>query len=374
MRTCGLPTFDTTHIIQHRPRRHQSSLRGIPLNGHLEIHPFRVMVVVLDRYDRPLRDLRISVTDRCNLRCTYCMPSEIFGPEFPFLPRSEILTFEEITTIVDVARSMGVRKVRITGGEPLLRRDLPHLIRMIRDLSPDLDLALTTNGVLLARQLDELQRAGLSRVTVSLDALDAGTFERITDAGTSVGTVLDGIDAAVASGLPVKVNSVIRSGWNESEVLPLAARFKGTPVELRFIEFMDVGTTNGWRMDQVITGAMMRTWLTELGQLKPIGRIAATDVAQRWSWADGTGTIGFIESISNPFCGACSRMRVTADGHLHTCLFSAHGTDLRPTLRGEGDIESLIMDIWSARTDRYSEERGKVSSPAERVEMSFIGG
>ena len=234
MRTCGLPTFDTTHIIQHRPRRHQSSLRGIPLNGHLEIHRSRVMVVVLDRYNRPLRDLRISVTDRCNLRCTYCMPSEIFGPEFPFLPRSEILTFEEITAIVDVARSMGVRKVRITGGEPLLRRDLPHLIRMIRDLSPDLDLALTTNGVLLARQLDELQRAGLSRVTVSLDALDAGTFERITDAGTSVGTVLDGIDARVASGpgLPVKVNSVIRSGWNESEVLPLAARFKGTPVEL----------------------------------------------------------------------------------------------------------------------------------------------
>ncbi len=360
----------------------------------------------LDRLGRPFQDLRISITDRCQMRCTYCMPSEVFGPNHPFLPRREILTYEEIDAVVTALLPLGLRKVRITGGEPLLRRNLDRLVSMLS--SHGIEVALTTNGLLLEKLADKLAAAGLDRVTVSLDSLDPVIFESITETpGAKISDVLSGITAAMAAGLtPVKVNAVIRRGINESEIIRLVDRFHGTGVEVRFIEYMDVGNCNGWRLDEVVTAAEMRSILVAGGyQLKPREESYRGEVAKLWEHVDGGGQVGFISSISEPFCGDCTRQRLTADGHIFTCLFASQGVDLRPllrpTLNGEEAISSRdnklqanrklsgeIIDIlshrlesiWQIRSDNYSETRTEMTEsvgvkiPLPRVEMSYIGG
>ena len=344
---------------------------------------------MLDGRGRPLHNLRVSITDRCNMRCTYCMPSEVFGPGHAFLPRSDLLTYEEIDAVVAALAPRGLRKVRITGGEPLLRRDLDRLVRMVA--SRGIEVALTTNGLLLAERAEQLAEAGLDRVTVSLDALDPVVFESITETpGRRVDEVLEGIAVSQQAGLgPVKVNAVIRRGMNEGEVIRLADRFHGSGVIVRFIEFMDVGSSNGWRRDDVVTAAEMRAMLAVAGhRLEPMEAGYRGEVATRWRHVDGGGEIGFITSISNPFCGDCTRARLAADGRLHTCLFATGGTDLRPILRTENGVDETILverleAIWSAREDRYSEVRAVdgetieervVPLPMARVEMSYIGG
>ncbi len=343
----------------------------------LPVLPSVAVAAARDRLGRPLRDLRISVTDRCNFRCTYCMPREVFGVAHPFLPRTEILSYEEIARLVRIATRLGVRKIRLTGGEPLLRRDLPDLVAMLRAVG-DLDLALTTNGVLLERSASALAQAGLDRVTVSLDALDPEIFQRMSDTRVAVGTVLAGIDAAQAAGLgPVKVNCVVQRGVNEQEIPKLAAYFRHRGVVVRFIEYMDVGSTNGWRLDDVVPASEILRRLQELAELVPIGAGYRGEVARRWRFADGSGEVGLITSVSTPFCGDCSRARLSADGHLYTCLFASSGTDLRPTLRADaGDevLEDLLRAIWNRREDRYSELRGEAEGPSPKVEMSAIGG
>jgi cyclic pyranopterin phosphate synthase len=332
---------------------------------------------VADRLGRPLRDLRVSVTDRCNFRCTYCMPREVFGAAHPFLPRAEILSYEEIARLVRIAARLGVRKIRLTGGEPLLRRDLPELVMMLRAVG-GLDLALTTNGALLERSASVLADAGLDRVTVSLDALDPEIFQRMSDTRVAVGTVLAGVEAAQTAGLgPIKVNCVVQRGVNEQEIPKLAQHFRGTGVVVRFIEYMDVGSTNGWRLDEVVPATEILQRLQEVAELVPVDAGYRGEVARRWCWADGAGEVGLITSVSTPFCGDCSRARLSADGHLYTCLFASAGTDLRPALRGGGgdqNLEELLRSIWSHREDRYSELRGEAGGAAPKVEMSAIGG
>jgi cyclic pyranopterin phosphate synthase len=331
-----------------------------------------------DAFGRTLRDLRISVTDRCNLRCTYCMPREVYGADFAFLPREEILTFEEIARLARVFVSLGVRKLRLTGGEPLVRTDLPTLVRMLAAI-PGVDLALTTNGSLLADQAEALAAAGLRRVTVSLDSLDDAVFRAMTDAGVPVARVLAGIDAAVAAGLrPVKVNAVVRRGMNEHTVVDLArwARREGHIV--RFIEYMDVGHTNGWRLDDVVPGEEIVRRISSAMPLEPADANYAGEVAQRWRYSDGAGEIGVITSVTQPFCGDCTRARLSADGRLFTCLFAAGGADLRALVRdgrsGDDEIAAAIAGIWRARDDRYSELRSRATAGLPRVEMSYIGG
>lgn len=330
-----------------------------------------------DQLNRPLRDLRISVTDRCNFRCRYCMPREVFGSDFAFLPRAELLTFEEIERLSRIFHRLGVRKIRITGGEPLLRKDLPDLIRVLAQL-PEVDLALTTNGALLTKLAGELAAAGLSRVTVSLDSLDEDVFRRMNDADFSVAEVLAGVDAASAAGLgPIKLNAVVQRGVNEDGLLDLARRFRGSGHTLRFIEYMDVGTTNGWRLDQVVTGAEILRAIEAEFPLEPVEPQYHGEVARRYRYRDGAGEIGLIASVSQPFCGNCTRARLSTDGKLFTCLFAAEGTDLRGPLRGAADdamLEQAIRGIWSRRRDRYSETRAGNTVGLERVEMSYIGG
>ncbi len=330
-----------------------------------------------DRLGRPLRDLRLSVTDRCNFRCPYCMPREVFGPHHSFLPRAEILTFEELQRLVRLFHRLGVRKVRLTGGEPLLRQDLPELVGMLAGLA-GLDLALTTNGTLLARHAEALAAAGLGRVTVSLDSLDDEVFRRMNDVDFPVARVLDGIDAAAAAGLgPIKVNAVVRRGLNDRGLVDLASHFKGSGHVLRFIEYMDVGTSNRWRPDDLVPGEeIVRRVDAEL-PLEPIEPAYRGEVARRWRYRDGGGEVGVITSVSQPFCGDCTRARLSAKGELYTCLFAAAGTDLRAPLRSGADdteIETLIRDVWTRRTDRYSELRSEESVGGKRVEMSYIGG
>jgi cyclic pyranopterin phosphate synthase len=331
-----------------------------------------------DTRDRPLHDLRISVTDRCNFRCVYCMPKAVFGRDHAFLPRAELLTFEEIARLVATFTRLGVEKVRLTGGEPLVRRELPTLVRMLAAIPGLRDLTLTTNGVLLPEHADELKDAGLHRVTVSLDADDDATFTRMNDAGVPVSRVLAGIDAAEAAGLgPIKLNMVVKRGWNEHAILPMARRFRGTGRILRFIEYMDVGHSNGWRLDEVITADEILATISAEFPLEPMPPTKAGEVAERFRYADGAGEIGVIASVSRPFCGDCNRARLSADGQLYTCLFATAGHDLRALLRGgasDPQIEASLRRIWEVRDDRYSEIRSEETVALPKVEMSYIGG
>ena len=328
-----------------------------------------------DTLGRPLRDLRISVTDRCNFRCVYCMPKEVFGHEYRFLDRRELLTFEELERLARVFVAAGVEKIRITGGEPLLRRDLERLIACLAALG--VDLTLTTNGSLLPKKAQTLADAGLRRITVSLDSLDDEAFRAMNDVDFPVRRVLDGIDAAAAAGLPVKVNAVIKRGVNEHAILELARHFKETPHVLRFIEYMDVGHTNGWRLDEVVPAAEIVQTIDEILPLEPVAPSYRGEVARRWRYRDGTGEIGVIASVTQPFCGDCTRARISAEGKLYTCLFSIRGHDLRALIRNgasDDDLGDAIGSIWSRRTDRYSEIRSQQTDELPKVEMSYIGG
>ncbi len=335
--------------------------------------------MTLDALNRPLRDLRISVTDRCNFRCTYCMPREVFGPGYQFLQRDELLTFEEITRLSRIFIGHGVEKLRITGGEPLVRRDLDRLIAMLAELPGLKDLTLTTNGSLLRAMAPRLKAAGLKRITVSLDSLDDDTFKAMNDAGVGVAVVLDGIDAAAEAGLaPIKVNAVVKRGVNDSGIIDLARYFRGTGHILRFIEFMDVGTTNGWKLDNVVTAREIAERIDAVFPLEPIDRNYTGEVAQRWRYRDGQGEIGIISSISQPFCGDCTRARLSPEGELFTCLFGATGHDFRTLLRSgktDEELSAFLESVWSVRRDRYSEMRtSETFIPLQRVEMSRIGG
>jgi GTP 3',8-cyclase len=331
---------------------------------------------VQDTLGRPLRDLRISVTDRCNFRCVYCMPQEVFGRDYRFLPRRELLTFEEIERVARVFVGLGVHKLRITGGEPLLRRDLEVLIAQLAALG-DLDLTLTTNGSALAQKAQALADAGLTRVTVSLDSLDDAVFRAMNDVDFPVARVLAGIDSAAQAGLPVKVNVVVKRGLNEESVLDIARRFRGTGHTVRFIEFMDVGATNGWRLDDVVPAAEIVRTIGGEFPLEPLDPAYRGEVAERYRYLDGAGEIGVIASVTQPFCGDCTRARISADGKLYTCLFAVRGHDLRAVLRSgasDAELEEAVRGVWQLRTDRYSERRTEETSALRKVEMSYIGG
>jgi cyclic pyranopterin phosphate synthase len=340
--------------------------------------PELLPMLPLDTRGRPLRDLRISVTDRCNFRCVYCMPRAVFGPDHAFLPRAELLAFEEITRLVTIFTRLGVEKVRLTGGEPLVRRELPTLVGMLAAIPGVRDLTLTTNGVLLPEQAVALEEAGLHRVTVSLDADDDATFMRLNDAGVPVARVLAGIEAAEAAGLgPIKLNMVVKRGWNEHALLPMARRFRGTGRILRFIEYMDVGHSNGWRLDDVITAEEILATIGAEFPLEPMPPTQPGEVAERYRYADGAGEIGIIASVSRPFCGDCNRARLSADGQLYTCLFAPAAHDLRALVGGaasDADLEDVVGGIGEVRDDRYSEIRSEDTVALPKVEMSYIGG
>jgi GTP 3',8-cyclase len=334
------------------------------------------MEPLLDRLGRPLETLRVSVTDRCNFRCVYCMPKEVFGRDYTFLERTQLLTLEEIARVVGIFAGLGVRTVRITGGEPLVRRNVEHLVELLHAV-PDLELALTTNGSLLPQKADALARAGLDRVTVSLDSVDDATFRALNDVDFPVQRVLDGIDAAANAGLRVKVNAVVKRGANDDGIVALAERFRGTGHVLRFIEYMDVGHTNGWRLDDVVSAEEIVRTIDAAWPLEPLEAARPDETARRWGYRDGAGEIGVIASVTQPFCGGCSRARLSAEGRLHTCLFATKGHDLREPLRlGASDEElgDLLRGIWSGRTDRYSELRSAETAALPKVEMSYIGG
>ena len=331
-----------------------------------------------DRFGRPLRDLRISVTDRCNFRCRYCMPREVFGADFEFLPRDEILSFEEIARLAGIAAQLGVRKIRLTGGEPTLRAELPSLVRQLKAAAPEAELAMTTNGSRLTALAGPLAEAGLDRVTVSLDTLDDATFRAMNDADFPVALVIEGIEAAEAAGLaPVKINAVVKRGVNDGGVVDLARRFKGTGAVLRFIEYMDVGVTNGWRLDDVVPARELVERIDAALPIEPLEPSYRGEVAKRWRYRDGEGELGFITSVSAPFCGDCTRARISADGRLYTCLFAVLGTDLRAPLREGADdaaLAALLRGVWGEREDRYSEIRSAATEELPRIEMSYIGG
>jgi cyclic pyranopterin phosphate synthase len=333
-------------------------------------------VGLLDTLGRPLRDLRISVTDRCNFRCVYCMPSEVFGRDYRFLPRRELLTFEEIERAARVFVDLGVQKLRLTGGEPLLRRDVEQLVARLAAIG-DLDLTLTTNAALLAQKAQVLASAGLTRVTVSLDSLDDEVFRVMNDVDFPVARVLAGIDAAAEAGLPVKVNVVVKRGLNEGSVVDIARRFRGTGHAVRFIEYMDVGASNGWRLDDVVPAAEIVAAIGAEFPLEPVEAAYRGEVAQRYRYRDGAGEIGVIASVTQPFCGDCTRARLSADGKLYTCLFAVRGHDLRAILRSgasDGELDAAIRAVWERRADRYSELRTEETSSLRKVEMSYIGG
>jgi cyclic pyranopterin phosphate synthase len=329
----------------------------------------------LDTFGRPLRDLRISVTDRCNFRCVYCMPKEVYGRDHRFLERRELLSFEEITRVARTFVSAGVKKIRITGGEPLVRRDLERLIAQLADL--DVDLTLTTNGSLLPQKAQALADAGLRRITVSLDSLDDAIFRALNDVDFPVSRVLDGIDAASAAGLPVKVNAVIKRGVNDDQVVPLAAFFREHGHTLRFIEYMDVGHTNGWRLDDVVPAKEIVALLDDAYGVEPAEALYRGEVAQRWRYKDGSGEVGVIASVTQPFCGDCTRARLSAEGKLFTCLFAVRGHDLRALIRGgasDEELEAAVRTVWAGRADRYSDLRSAATAGLNKVEMSYIGG
>ena len=330
-----------------------------------------------DGLGRPLQDLRISVTDRCNFRCDYCMPIEKYGHNHNFLPKSEILSFEQITIIVESMLKLGLKKVRITGGEPLLRKDICLLISMIRNLDSELDIAMTTNGTLLGKYANKLFQAGLNRVTVSLDAIEADLFRKLSSTNITPEHILSGISSAINAGLPVKVNTVIIKNYNDDQIIPLVRKFHSINIPIRFIEYMDVGGTKNWNYDQVVTGQEIRDVIT-----KSFGNVSANEsdyygeVSNYWRLKDGY-IIGFIESVSNPFCSSCTRARISANGNMYTCLFANKGNDLKSLFDLNADKEDIglaVKAIWEKRTDRYSELRGKLSHNPMPVEMHFIGG
>jgi cyclic pyranopterin phosphate synthase len=333
--------------------------------------------VLTDRRGRALHDLRISVTDRCNFRCTYCMPKEVFGKDFQFLERSQLLTFGEIHRLVRLFRDRGVEKVRITGGEPLVRRKLERLIEMLAYWD-DLDLTLTTNGSLLKQKAHDLKNAGLKRITVSLDSLDDEVFRAMNDVDFPVQKVLEGIDEAAAVGLhPIKVNMVVQRGVNVDSVLPMARFFNAKGCILRFIEFMDVGATNGWRMEHVVPSRELVELIGRELPIEPLDPNYRGEVAERWRYKDGSGEVGFISSVTQAFCRDCTRARLSAEGQLYTCLFASNGTDFRGLLRSgasDAEISALLDKVWTARSDRYSEIRTAETAKLRKVEMSYIGG
>jgi len=332
----------------------------------------------IDTLGRPLRDLRVSVTDRCNFRCAYCMPRDVYDRNHVFLPRNEILTFEEIERLVTLFAGLGVEKVRLTGGEPLLRQGIAELVERISGVEGIGDVAMTTNGSTLARHARELAEAGLDRVTVSLDAVDDARFRHAADVDFPVSRVLEGIDQAKQSGLsPVKINTVVRKGLNEDSLVDIAGRFRGTGHIVRFIEFMDVGSSNGWDLSEVVSAAEILAAIGAEWPLDPVEANYPGEVVNRWRYRDGAGEIGVIASVTNPFCGECTRLRLSADGSIYTCLFAYAGTDLRDPLRDgatDDDIVEIVTDVWTARTDQYSEERSGVAIGLPKVEMSYIGG
>lgn len=335
-------------------------------------------IALTDALQRPLHDLRISVTDRCNFRCTYCMPKEVFGRDFQFLPSAQLLTFEEITRLARIFLDQGVEKLRLTGGEPLMRRDLEKLVAMLAPLPGLRDLTLTTNASLLARKAQALKDAGLRRVTISLDSLDNTVFQAMNDVSFPVERVLEGIAAAQAVGLgPIKINMVVKRGLNEASILPMARYFRGSGMILRFIEYMDVGATNGWRLDDVVPAAEI---VARIGAELPLVAVDPNyrgEVAQRWRYADGSGEIGIISSVSRPFCGACSRARLSSEGSLYTCLFARQGHDFRALVRAgasDTEISAFLRRVWTVRADRYSELRSAETAARPKVEMSHIGG
>ena len=369
-------------IIPLADLRYASRIPAIPANLQVPTG------LLSDTLGRPLRDLRISVTDRCNFRCNYCMPSEIFDKDYAFLPQSSLLSFEEITRLAKIFVAHGVEKIRLTGGEPLLRKNLEVLIGMLAKLQTPggkpLDITLTTNGSLLARKAQSLKDAGLKRVTVSLDALDDAIFRGMNDVDFPVADVLKGIEVAHQVGLaPVKINMVVKRGTNDSQVLPLARHFRHSGAVLRFIEYMDVGATNGWRMDEVMPSSQVIEHLNEEFPLAAINPNYSGETAERWRYLDGSGEVGVISSVTQAFCGECNRARLSTEGKLFLCLFASQGHDLRALLRGnfaDEQIAAAIGPIWQARTDRYSEIRAALppdASPAgsaKRIEMSYIGG
>ena len=356
------------------------------LTAHVPSQRITPNGLLADTLGRPLRDLRISVTDRCNFRCSYCMPKEIFDKNYPYLPHASLLSFEEITRVARLFAAHGVRKLRLTGGEPLLRKNLELLIEQLAALrtvdGEPLDLTLTTNGSLLARKAKALKAAGLQRVTVSLDGLDDAVFRRMNDVDFPVADVLHGIEAARDAGLgPIKVNMVVKRGTNEHEILPMARHFKGTGIVLRFIEYMDVGATNGWRMDEVLPSAEVVQRIHQELPLVQLDPAAPGETAERWGYADGSGEVGVISSVTQAFCSDCNRARLSTEGKLYLCLFASQGHDLRSLLRGgasDEDLASAIGHIWQGRGDRYSELRASLPADAgggaRRVEMSYIGG
>ena len=335
-------------------------------------------MTVSDTLGRPLHDLRISVTDRCNFRCVYCMPKEIFGRDYQFLSRSELLTYEELERLCRIFVAHGVEKVRLTGGEPLVRRNVERLVEKPAALPGLRDLTLTTNGSLLAGKARALKDAGLSRVTVSLDSLENGVFAAMNDVDFPVERVLAGIEAAAAAGLgPIKINMVVRRGLNEESVLPMARYFRGTRMVLRFIEYMDVGHTNGWRLDDVVPAAELIETIDAELPLEPVEPNYQGEVANRWRYRDGSGEIGVIASVTQPFCGDCTRARLSAEGKLYTCLFAVKGHDLRALVRSgasDAEIFDAIGNVWRVRDDRYSEIRSAETVDLPKVEMSYIGG
>ena len=339
------------------------------------------MQPLLDRLGRPLETLRISITDRCNFRCVYCMPKEVFGRDHVFLERRELLTLEELARVVGVFSALGVRTVRITGGEPLVRRNVEHLVELLAAIETadgkQLELALTTNGSLLTQKANALAAAGLNRVTVSLDSLDDEAFRAMNDVDFPVQRVLEGIDAADAAGLPVKVNAVVKRGANDGDILALAEHFRGSRHVLRFIEYMDVGSTNGWRLEDVVSADEIVRRISERWPLEPVAAEREDATARRWRYADGAGEIGVVASVTQPFCGGCSRARLSAEGRLYTCLFAARGHDLRAPLRlgaSDEELTEQLRAIWARRTDRYSELRTAETASLPKVEMSYIGG
>lgn len=336
------------------------------------------MTVITDKFGRPLQDLRISVTDRCNFRCTYCMPREIFGKDYAFLPKDHLLNNEEIVRLAKAFVALGVNKIRLTGGEPLLRRDLPELIAALNAIDGLEDIALTTNASLLPNKAEAIKAAGLKRINVSLDALDNELFQKINDSGVSTERVLKGIEKGVEAGLEVKVNMVVKKGMNESQIIPMAKFFKEKGITLRYIEFMDVGTTNSWDYSKVVSKKEIFTMLSEHFEMEPVNPDYLGEVAKRYRYKGTDTEVGFITSVTESFCSACTRARIAADGNLYTCLFASSGFDLKKLVRSETDdmkIRETIAGIWNKRVDRYSDERTEASAKnKKKIEMSYIGG
>lgn len=360
------------------PGSSATSPAGSPVTCTSEATLASSSAVPTDRFDRPLRDLRVSVTDRCNFRCVYCMPKAVFDSSYKFLPKKELLSFEEIVAVVRAGANLGVSKVRLTGGEPLVRRDLEQLVTQLRGVDGITDISMTTNASLLTRErARSLRDAGLQRLNVSLDAMDDQTFKAVNDVGVSVQAVLDGIEnASVAGYESLKVNMVVKKGLNDHSILPMARFFHGTGQILRFIEFMDVGNSNAWDLSHVVTSQQIADLINEELPIKPAQANYRGEVAKRWEYLDGGGEIGIISSVSEPFCGDCSRARLSATGSIYTCLFASGGHDLRPVLRSgnPNELQAFLHKLWSRRGDRYSETRTQVSVIRPKVEMSFIGG